>query len=372
MKCPVKVQLCLCHECKCSDCCHNFPNSDSCENEPEKSYDMFDLLAHNIPTCTPKRTISKLNRLPTTYRNDYCRRKQPHSPTKILLPHPALHIPNQKMYCGTTHRSDFKPYKDKEGKDCRGKIVLHKDNLTCSKDKFEGKSEAKSSFSYPIPKKVFGPNASSERLFKVYPTNGLKKTYDVKMSDSTAYKSSYKRPKELPKTNICKPKPNIVLKLEPPFEHTSQYQNDYKRPAQTKREVFKKTPVFHPPSIPMEDKTTYKSEFYYKIPEESKRKNWNPNHRIYETAAGQCACSCHEHLKNEQCRTHCCCFHKENDSSLLIKCNIIENCQCYERGDFASGEICSCIKNSECNNRCSKNAGKKDHILNHQINLHKI
>ncbi|KAF8764367.1 hypothetical protein HNY73_022446 [Argiope bruennichi] len=359
MRCPVTVQLC----CKCSDNCHNFPNSDSLENESEKSYDMFDLLSHNVPTCTIKRSINKLNRLPTTYRNDYCHKKQLPSPAKILFPHPGILIPNQKMSCGTTHRNDFKPYRDKEGKECRGKIILQKASITCSKDKFEGKSEAKSAFSYPVSKKLFGPNAS-EKLFKVYPTNRSKKAFDIKKPDSTVYRSSFKRPKELPKMNICKPKPNIVLKLEEPFKHTSQYQNDYKRQVQTKRENFKKNPIFHPPSIPMEDKTTYKSTFYYKIPEESKRTKWDPNHRIYKTAAGQCFCSCHEHLKNEQCGTHCCCFHKENDTPLLTKCNIIENYRCYDRGDVASEKICNSRKSTECNKGSRRNAGKNDHTLN--------
>ncbi|GFR30607.1 uncharacterized protein TNCT_104321 [Trichonephila clavata] len=290
---------------------------------------MFDILAHHVPQCLSKRKIKKVNKLPTTYRTDYCRKKIMQPPANIIPPYPGIFIPNQKMSTDTTHKNDFKPFNEKEGKGCRGEIVHQKGHLTCPKVKFESKSETKAVFKYPVSKKAFGPHDFSTVLFKKCPGSGRKTTSEASMQTSTTYSMSYKKPKNIQKPVAWKPKLHIIPKSDMPFKYTSQYQDDYKKPKQPKKESSKKTPSYRPPEVPMEDHTTYKSAYYYKVPVEKKRTKWNPDNKIYKTAIGGCDCSCIECLNEKQCRTkskeqlfeNICCCQKENNASLLVKAN---------------------------------------------------
>ncbi|GFU03712.1 uncharacterized protein NPIL_78722 [Nephila pilipes] len=243
MKCPVSVQSCLCHEYTCADGYHIIPNS-SHKNASEKSFDMFDLLSHNVPQCISKRRIENVNRLPTTYRTDYCRKKTLQTPTKAHSPYPGIFIPNQKMCTGTTHKNDFKPFNKKEGKDCRGNIVINKGSITCSNARFQGKSETKAVFSYPIPKKAVGPHDCSAALLMQCPSSGRKKASDVSMQTSTTYTLSYKKPKNIQKSIAWKPKLPITPKSGLKFKYISQYQDDYKKSKQLKRYEFIKNIVY--------------------------------------------------------------------------------------------------------------------------------
>ncbi|GFV86269.1 uncharacterized protein TNCV_2093101 [Trichonephila clavipes] len=196
---------------------------------------MFDILAHHVPQCSSKRKIKKVNKLPTTYRTDYCRKKLMQTPPNIIPQYPGIFIPNQKMSSDTTHKNDFKPCSEKEGKDCRGEIVHHKGHLTCPKGKFETKSETKAVFKYPISKKAFGSHDFSTVLFKKCPGSGRKNTSDISMETSTTYTMSYKKPKNIQKSVAWKPKLHIIPESDMPFKYTSQYQDDYKKPKQSKK-----------------------------------------------------------------------------------------------------------------------------------------
>lgn len=226
MKCPLKVQLHLCHGCKCSTCCESSPNSNENEQKAEDTYNMFDLMAQNMPQKVNKRKTKKAKRNPTAYRDDYCRKKQIPSPAKLQVPFPSLFIPNRKMCFETTHSSDFRTYKEKETK--TGKIVAHQDNLTCPKSKFEGKSETKTAYK---PKRVVKDHQSEEIRRKQNKENI--KISDNKMESSTTYKSTYKRPKNFTRSEMLKPK--TAHKSPPPFNHATQYQCEFKKPKKVER-----------------------------------------------------------------------------------------------------------------------------------------
>ncbi|GIY20197.1 uncharacterized protein CDAR_512431 [Caerostris darwini] len=328
MKCPAKIKLCLCQDCKCPDRCNNCSKPDIYDNVSEESYGMFDLLAHNIPPPLSKGKKSKTNsqgRLVTTYGEEF-RWKRISSPVKITKPFPCILIPNQKMSNETNNSKDYQPSKMTDQIDCRGKIVKHKNNITCSNDKFEGKSETKSAYKFPVPKKVFGLNGDSAKGLQMLRPVTKQSSAKFPSSSSTTYKSSYKTMKNIQKTESCKPKPSVPQK-ESPFKHTTQYQNDYKRLIrQTKREK-KKSPVYRPPSVPMEKATCYRTEFYYKIPVEQKRTIWDPNHRIYKITAEKCECPCTglaNDEKNNICNRIkcgediCCSMGKENCAPLPV------------------------------------------------------
>lgn len=227
MKCPIKVQLHLCHECKYSTCCESSPNSNENEQKTEYTYNMFDLMAQNMSQKVHKRKTKKAKRNPTAYRDDYCRKKQIPSPAKMQVPFPSLFIPNRKMCCETTHKSDFRTYEEKETKP--GEIVVHQDNLAFPKSKFEAKSETKTAYK---PKRVVVEKHQSEEIRRKQNKENIKVS-DKKMESSTTYKSTYKRPKNFIGSEMLKP--ITTHKSPPPFNHTTQYQCDFKKPKKVER-----------------------------------------------------------------------------------------------------------------------------------------
>ncbi|KAG8181104.1 hypothetical protein JTE90_003153 [Oedothorax gibbosus] len=282
----LKVQLHICHTCKCPANCENVPHSNEYVPDTGPSYDMFDLLAQNMPPQKfRKQKLNVGNATPATYRNDYCRnkRKLP-PPPELYLPFHSLFIPEGKMCCKTTHKTDFRPYKEKEIKS--SEIRTHRDNIVCSKLKFQGKSESKSAYT---KKRTVVQNESEVRRRKQNKENI--KIPDLKMESSTTYKSAYKRPKNFLKTEILKPKnPRQIL---PPLENSTQYKCDFKKPKKVENENFKKTSVFHPPTVPMENKTTYKKDFNNKNPpSKTSRKRSTDEQDSSKTDKENCCCQC--------------------------------------------------------------------------------
>ncbi|GIY40213.1 uncharacterized protein CEXT_687541 [Caerostris extrusa] len=123
---------------------------------------LYNPTTYHLRYLKGKSKANSQGRLITTYGEEF-RWKRLSSPAKITKPFPCILIPNQKMSNETNNRKDYKPSKMTDQIDCREKIVKHKNNIACSNDKFEGKSETKSAYKFPVPKKVFGLNGDSAK-----------------------------------------------------------------------------------------------------------------------------------------------------------------------------------------------------------------